>query len=313
MPWKMPLTETQNHESDGVLGYTDTTFVNRNAKLQIARQAGLIPSSPAITPALHVIQQSHGDNSGYKPGVGVYAQARDDAAVLTDSDRGVLIAAMFEVVPLRARSNSPADDANALMLANASDNASKGSDAIYIAQGSAFGTAHSFITGAQVAAYTDFDFFSGHPPGGAGSSGTGLELRKSYSNYGIDAKLGTFTGGVLRLPNNQNGIVARNQADGADLNVLNVDTNNRINIGGSAGSAALRVTVSGTGNVVVGTGALATGATTGFLHIPTCAGTPSGTPTIVSTGVTPFIYDSTGKKWWVWDAPSSSWKGVVVA
>lgn len=233
MGWKFPTPLVQNHETDDVLGYTDTTFVNRNAKLQIARLAGLIGSSPAITPALHIIQQSHGDNSGFKPNVATYSQARDDSAVLTDADRGPLIAGMFEVVPLRARSNSPADDADGIIIANASDNASKGTDGLYVAQGSAFGNNRSFITGLQVAAYVDFDFFSGNPPGGTGNSGTGLELRKTYANYGIDFKSGTFTGFNMRFGNNQPGLAGRLANDSADATMLKMNTNNDVAIGNS--------------------------------------------------------------------------------
>lgn len=49
------------------------------------------------------------------------------------------------------------------------------------------------------------------------------------------------------------------------------------------------------GNVVVGTllqAPLATTATNGFLYIPKCAGTPTGTPT-VTTGSLPLVIDST--------------------
>lgn len=49
------------------------------------------------------------------------------------------------------------------------------------------------------------------------------------------------------------------------------------------------------GNVRVGTAALATTATNGFLYIPTCAGTPTGTPTTI-TGLAPLVVDSTNNK-----------------
>lgn len=51
----------------------------------------------------------------------------------------------------------------------------------------------------------------------------------------------------------------------------------------------------GDGNVVLNaTGsALATNATTGFTYLPTCAGTPTGTPALTQTGAYPFVYDST--------------------
>lgn len=45
-------------------------------------------------------------------------------------------------------------------------------------------------------------------------------------------------------------------------------------------------------NVTVGAGAVATTATDGFLYVPTCAGTPTGTPT-AKTGFCPIVVDST--------------------
>jgi len=51
--------------------------------------------------------------------------------------------------------------------------------------------------------------------------------------------------------------------------------------------------ISGLGNVILGVqAALATTATDGFTYIPSCAGTPTGTPTAV-TGKIPLVYDST--------------------
>lgn len=53
--------------------------------------------------------------------------------------------------------------------------------------------------------------------------------------------------------------------------------------------------VTGAGNAVVGSAALATTATNGFLYIPTCPGTPTGVPTTI-TGRAPIIVDSTNNK-----------------
>ncbi len=58
------------------------------------------------------------------------------------------------------------------------------------------------------------------------------------------------------------------------------------------GTDAFRVTDGA--NIVLGTAALATNATNGFLYVDTCAGTPTGTPTTYS-GRTPLIWDSTNK------------------
>jgi hypothetical protein len=56
-----------------------------------------------------------------------------------------------------------------------------------------------------------------------------------------------------------------------------------------------RLRVPAVGGVVVGTAALATNATDGFLYVPTCAGTPTGTPT-TQTGTAPIVVDTTNNK-----------------
>lgn len=62
-------------------------------------------------------------------------------------------------------------------------------------------------------------------------------------------------------------------------------------------------------NFIIGTGALATSATSGFLYIPTCAGTPTGTP-LAYGGRVPIVYDTVGEKFWIYNG---SWVGVVLA
>jgi hypothetical protein len=68
------------------------------------------------------------------------------------------------------------------------------------------------------------------------------------------------------------------------------------------------------GDMQIGTGsAIATTATGGFIKIATCAGTPTGVPGNAATGSAEIVYDSTGKKLWIYDNATTSWKGVVVA
>ena len=56
----------------------------------------------------------------------------------------------------------------------------------------------------------------------------------------------------------------------------------------------MRITAAG--NIVAGaSAALATTATDGFLYVPTCAGTPTGTPTAI-TGMAPIVVDTTNNK-----------------
>ena len=56
-----------------------------------------------------------------------------------------------------------------------------------------------------------------------------------------------------------------------------------------------RMTIDASGNTVLGTAAVATTATDGFLYVTGCAGTPTGTPT-AKTGRVPIVVDTTNSK-----------------
>jgi len=61
-------------------------------------------------------------------------------------------------------------------------------------------------------------------------------------------------------------------------------------------NAAERMRITAAGNIVAGaSAALATTATDGFLYVPTCAGTPTGTPTAI-TGMAPIVVNTTNNK-----------------
>jgi hypothetical protein len=62
-------------------------------------------------------------------------------------------------------------------------------------------------------------------------------------------------------------------------------------------------------NVVVGTAALATNATSGFFYIPSGAGVPTGTPT-THTGRVPMYVDSTNNKFYAYIG--GAWRGVTL-
>lgn len=63
------------------------------------------------------------------------------------------------------------------------------------------------------------------------------------------------------------------------------------------GTATLteRLRIDNAGNVIVNTAAIATNATDGFLYVPSCAGTPTGTPTAYA-GRVPIVVDTTNHK-----------------
>jgi hypothetical protein len=51
--------------------------------------------------------------------------------------------------------------------------------------------------------------------------------------------------------------------------------------------------------IFCGTAAIATNATNGFLYVPTCAGVPTGVPTVV-TGRVPIVADSTNNRLYIY-------------
>lgn len=74
---------------------------------------------------------------------------------------------------------------------------------------------------------------------------------------------------------------------------------------GTSQNALVRVLeLSGNGNVVVGSAAISTSATDGFLYLDSCAGTPSGVPTTY-TGRVAVVYDTTNNKLAVYNG---AWK-----
>ena len=91
------------------------------------------------------------------------------------------------------------------------------------------------------------------------------------------------------------------QAYISGVNVVGGGTATELAFGSAANGVAPveRMRIDKDGNVRVGTAALATTATNGFLYIPTCAGTPTGTPTAI-TGLAPMVIDSTNNKLYIY-------------
>jgi len=101
------------------------------------------------------------------------------------------------------------------------------------------------------------------------------------------------------------------QRNGTNAQTLRIyrsytDTSNysRWTVKWNTSTAILHAEGAGTGSdgsVAFNDAALATDAKRGFLMIPSCAGTPTGTPADIPTGQAPIVYDSTNKKLAVWD------------
>lgn len=92
------------------------------------------------------------------------------------------------------------------------------------------------------------------------------------------------------------------------------DTNTGLFSGGAdqlgiATNGAQRLNADANGNVVINTAALATSATNGFLYIPTCAGTPTGSPTSYS-GRAPLVLDTANNRLYLHNG--SAWKYAVL-
>lgn len=126
---------------------------------------------------------------------------------------------------------------------------------------------------------------------GAGTQDAAFTLG-SYIHYW--ATQGTVTGGSRTAPTSQIGFGVDSTLVGATTNYgfySNIPTAaNRYNFF-AAGTAPNLFS----GTTIVGTAALATNATDGFFYAPTCAGTPTGTPTAY-TGVAPIVIDTTNHK-----------------
>lgn len=123
---------------------------------------------------------------------------------------------------------------------------------------------------------------------GVQGSRAGTDTNVGGAAFTINPSIGTGTGTPANLV--INGIVGATTGTGAQT-VAAVLTSAGV-VNGQLPSA------------VVGSAALATTATDGFLYIPTCAGPPTGVPTTFA-GRIPFVYDSTNDQLYFY---RSGWK-----
>ncbi len=124
----------------------------------------------------------------------------------------------------------------------------------------------------------------------------GTAVSNSWSTFDFYDYNGVFTAGF--------GYVSPGEVApyGGNFLLYTVGKDLAVITGGSGTIETFRVT--STGNTTVGNAAIATNAANGFLYIPTCAGTPTGTPTAY-TGRIPMVYDTTNHQFWFYD---SGWK-----
>lgn len=154
-------------------------------------------------------------------------------------------------------------------------------------------------------------------PGGNNYSVIGTTVNNAGTNCFVDySRIGdrtnnwqTYLGGI-RFAANASNVTTLTSGDGMNNVLLLAASDNYYrtpahhfqNVAGSF--TALYVDTTG-GTVVVGNAAIATTANDGFLYIPTCAGTPTGTPTAF-TGRVAMVYDTTNHKFYIYDG---AWKG----
>jgi hypothetical protein len=123
----------------------------------------------------------------------------------------------------------------------------------------------------------------------------------------LDVKLYRDAAATLALRNGTNAQtlrVYRSYTDGANYS--------RFTHGWNTSTALLMAEGLGTGtdgNIAFNDAALATGATLGYIMVPSAAGVSTGVPADIPTGQTPIVFDSTNKKIgaytggaWVWTA-----------
>lgn len=127
----------------------------------------------------------------------------------------------------------------------------------------------------------------------------GTDNNTSGANLTIQPGVGTGTGTPSSLI--LNGVIGTASGSGAQI------TTSAITVAGALSGQVP--------NVVIGSNAISSTATDGFLYIPTCAGAPTGTPTTFA-GRIPMIYDTTNDQFWFyrggWKQPKTPAGAAIV-
>lgn len=180
---------------------------------------------------------------------------------------------------------------------------------LIISSGASTGTGSSGIDFYTTTPNTTTDGYItlvGETPTAAGADYVAGDILEVDQGVGGTVKVLTVdgNGGVLTIELASPGSSGYTVGNGKATTGLN-GAGCTIAIGGIANAdpvgPTLKAKITGEGNTVIGPGgALATTATDGFLHIPICAGTPTGTPTTYS-GKAAMVYDASNNKLYVYD------------
>ena len=135
----------------------------------------------------------------------------------------------------------------------------------------------------------------------------------------------TLSGGAANLsPPNASVTISPTGTGVVTVNPATTGTMNNVIIGGTTPAAGTFTSVTSpvvttpsvatSTNLVLGNGsAIALSATTGWVEIPTCAGTPTGVPSNAGAGKAAIVLDISGAQLWVYDYATATWKGVGVS
>jgi hypothetical protein len=149
------------------------------------------------------------------------------------------------------------------------------------------------------------------------NNGTRIAQARATTSYGFavcgDYPLGfangaTATTDVALRRDAANTLALRNSTNAQTFRNYRTYTDGsnyqRLALGWNTSTALLHNEGAGTGadgSVAFNDAALATDATKGFVMIPSCAGTPTGTPADIPTGQIPLVFDSTNNKIYAYD------------
>lgn len=127
----------------------------------------------------------------------------------------------------------------------------------------------------------------------------GVNTTSPLSLVDINGKLTLSGGENAQIEISNNGQAWRINNSTAGRLYFYDATGNKFPFGIAAGAPNDTLVLDSAGNIQLGGSSVTTTATNGFPYIPTCAGTPTGTPT-TKTGLAPLVVDSTNNKLYVY-------------